>query len=140
MIYKIIADVSSWPRVRNGGKPALYNDCAECIGSVQITFKNGLLTRSYENNYLNIPLFLTETSSFLTTTSRNGLGRWYLGFAPFAHGRIDGNNLLISSRSGKEFSKSIYDRMDSDELLALQRSITKDIAVYGSVETVDSAE
>lgn len=139
MMYVLEADISTWPKPARSGRPLTFNDCADCTGRLVIHFRYLDSEKSYENKYVNIPLFLAEFSSFLASVCESKPTRWYLGFAPFAFGQLSNGSLLISSRSGNSFSKSIYDASLGSNVSKLKMQVAKDIKKFGSIELAESS-
>lgn len=140
MNYEITVNTSKWP---NGGfspeSTRAYPDRAENIGKINLFFSYDGNSREYNNDFVNIPLFITELSLFLDKINSKNYTTWYLGFAPFAHGILDSGALLISSVGGKGFRKGVYDISSPDELAILGVRLDKDIARFGTILT-DSAK
>jgi len=58
---------------------------------------------------------------------------WFVQFAPFAHGLVRGDALLISSRGGKAFHEDVFDRVSLHAVTALRQRIASDMAKLGYV-------
>jgi hypothetical protein len=101
---------------------------------LEINFSHDGKNRTYENEVVNIPLFLTELDSFLSRVGPSASQQWYLGFAPFAHGLLHDGSLLISARKGKDFADGVYDTTAEDDLARLKARVAKDLSRYGKVQ------
>ncbi|WP_126000911.1 hypothetical protein [Sphingomonas sp. ABOLE] len=130
MNYIITANTSTWPKL---SRAMPYSDLAERVGRIKIDFSTGSASRSFENEYTNIPLFLTEMDLFLSRLDNSRFHRWYLNFSPFSYGILKNESLYISTRAGKYFDDGVYDITPEDELDRLKTRVSKDISRYGKV-------
>jgi hypothetical protein len=131
MKYDITGDVLNWPKATQKALP--YSQYADCNGELKIAFSHKGQERDYQNETVNIPLFLTEFEDFLNRVDSVSPQEWYVGFAPFAYGLLSEGSLQISSRSGKAFSPSVYDTTSLDDLARLKARVAKDISKFGRV-------
>lgn len=131
MRYCIKADTTKWPSSRI---PLPYNDLADCFGNIEIDFSYDSKVRSYENKFVNIPLFLTELEDFLNRICSESPQQWYLGFAPFAYGLLHKGSLLISTGDADDFHNCVFDIMNGQELANLRMRVAKDFLQYGKVQ------
>ena len=131
MDYCLNADAALWPKSH---KPLPFNDLADCLGGLRIEFLYGGNTRTYDNAFTNIPLFLTELDQFLCKVGTETPSQWYVGFAPFAYGLFHNGSLLVSSRKGKAFREGIYDCTEAKDLLRLRAKVANDLKRYGKVQ------
>ena len=131
MKYLITADTAGWP---TSHRPLPYYDLADCFGRLDINFSHDGNIRTYENEMVNVPLFLTELDSFLSRVGPSVSQQWYLGFAPFAYGLLHDGSLLISATKGKDFAGGVYDATAEDDLARLKARVAKDLSRYGKVQ------
>ncbi len=136
MKYTITANTDSWPYMPNGTRIRHFSDATNCNGKLKIEFSHGSEHKTYINDYVNIPLFLTELHLFIKDCEDHGSATWHVGFSPFAHGLMRDNSLLVSTVSGKFFMDNVYDAMDEGALSILKEKVRKDLLRYGSVETL----
>jgi len=76
-------------------------------------------------------LFLSEIGDFLGRVNEEKSVRWYLGFAPFAHGRLEEGDLLLSARAGRDFFNEVYDITPAREVSQLKLLVAKDEERFG---------
>jgi hypothetical protein len=136
MRYEINADPTYWTThlVDAKNEAMMYADAVDYIGGISLFFSYNGKARHYENEYVNIPLFLTELEDFLERVNSSVPQRWYLGLAPFAHGRLTKGELLISTRTGKAFAEDIYDRTSAADVARLKLQLSKDIRRFGKIQ------
>ena len=138
MKYVIEADASEWPKEISTGNNSLpYYAYADCFGRLEIVFSYDGRDSIYQNDFVNIPLFLTEMNYFLNRIHIGVQQDWYLGFAPFAYGLLSGGSLLISSRTGKAFFDGVYDATAQNDLARLKTRVAKDISKFGKVQMTE---
>lgn len=134
MRYQIEAHNQDWAiPICNRTKSYDYSECHDHMGVISIDFAYRKKTRTYRNDFVNIPLFLTEIELFMNDLCALKEARWDLGFAPFAYGRILDSALLISSVSGPGFLENMYDEMSDRDVARLRGRIRGDMDKFGRV-------
>ena len=133
MKYSIDITGKDWATQSKQGKSYLLAHVLEWNGMVDIYFTYREKRDTYSADNVCIPLFLYEMDKFVSSLNNDFPVCWQLGFSPFCYGVLDKEDMLISTRDGKNFDKSIIDLTRKHELEIIKQQLEKNIKFFGRI-------
>jgi hypothetical protein len=124
----IIINVSE-PRRTNSSNIS-FEESENIVGNIEITFGNGEVYRRRE---CNIPLFLAEIKLFIDGVEKRGLDTWTFMFAPFLHGRMRSDEMIIT-RPLRGEHEDVVDVLDQASINILRNKIIGFQKEYGRLD------
>lgn len=103
------------------------------LGSVKIEFDVNGNRHLYNEDHVNIPLFIAEWLDFIDQLERFGRGEWLIRFTPFAYGVVRANQVVLSHSTGQNFSAHVFDISPLESIHKLKATLDRDAQKYGRI-------